>query len=59
MLLRCTACIDAAFAYAVLATCSTAERVPADASLSATEAVQIRRAITLAASSTKKDSGWR
>lgn len=59
MLLRCTACIDTAFATAVLATHSSSERVPADASLSATEAVQIRRAITLAASSTKKDSGWR
>ena len=54
VLLRCIACINTAFATAVLATYDTAERIPADASLSAIETAQTRHAITLAASYCKK-----
>ena len=56
VLLRCTACIDTAFATAVLATHATSERVPADATLCPVEAAQIRDSITRLASPAKREA---
>ena len=55
VLLRCTACIDAAFATAVLATHATSERVPADTTLCLAEAARIRHTITRLASPVKRE----
>ena len=49
VLLRCTACIDARFATAVLSVYEHADRVPATAGLEVTEASRVRGAITSAA----------
>jgi len=57
VLLRCVACIDTAFADAVLATHSSSERVPADAALNSSEAVhEIRDTITRLASRAKREA---
>ena len=45
LLLRCTACIDARFATAVLAVYTRADRVPADDKLACAEASRVREAI--------------
>ena len=46
VLLRCSSCIDAAFAYAVLKVYKHADRVPADASLGPSEVDRLRQTIT-------------
>ncbi len=50
VLLRCSDCIDPAFASAVLAVYKRAERVPADATLGEAEERRVREAITTAVS---------
>ena len=50
VLLRCSECIDPAFASAVLAVYKRAERVPADATVGEAEERRVREAITTAVS---------